>query len=182
MIDACVALLQEAQQVPTAQDIARRAGCSTRLVFLHFGELMGLAVPVAYQSLAVARAASVARNVEADRATRIATQVEIRAASCETWLPLWRVALAVRNQSKELRTFIEFVRSIMIKRLELMYARELATLPDLEHRQLLIALEAITDFQSWGRMREDQGLSVEQAQTVWAHVIDRILPPTPTLC
>ncbi len=179
MIDACVSLLQEAPQVPTATEIARRAGCSTRLVFVHFGDLMGLVLPVAYQSLAVARGAAVARNVDADRATRIATQVEIRAGSCETWLPLWRVALAVQNKSKELRSFIEFVHAITIKRLELMYARELATLAALERRQLLIALEAIVDFQSWGRMRDDQGLSVEQARTVWTQVIDRMLPPTP---
>ena len=179
MIDACVSLLQEVPQVPTATDIAKRAGCSARLVFLHFGDLMGLALPVAYQSLAVARATAVARNVDADRATRIATQVEIRAASCEAWLPLWRAALAIQSKSKELRSFIRFVHEVTIKRLELMYAPELGVLPDLERRQLLIALEAIVDFQSWGRMREGQGLSVEQARTVWAQVIDRMLPATP---
>jgi hypothetical protein len=44
---------------------------------------------------------------------------------------------------------------------------------------MLIALEAITDFESWGRMREDNGLDVEQACAVWIKAIDRLLPPTP---
>jgi hypothetical protein len=48
-----------------------------------------------------------------------------------------------------------------------------------ERRRTLIALEAITDFESWGRMRETFGLSVEEAGAVWIRAIDGLLPPTP---
>ena len=41
------------------------------------------------------------------------------------------------------------------------------------------ALEALVDFESWARMREYFGLSVEEACNVWIQAIDRLLPPTP---
>ena len=41
---------------------------------------------------------------------------------------------------------------------------------------MLIALEAITDMESWARMRELYGLSYEEACAVWIRAIDRMLP------
>ena len=64
-------------------------------------------------------------------------------------------------------------------RLELMYAPELSTLSDSERRHLLIVLEALTDVESWARMREFFGLSFEEACAAWMQAIDRLLPPTP---
>jgi hypothetical protein len=61
----------------------------------------------------------------------------------------------------------------------LMYRPELSTLAEADRTALLITLEALTDFESWGRMRERHGLSVEAARDVWARAIDRLLPPTP---
>jgi hypothetical protein len=60
-----------------------------------------------------------------------------------------------------------------------MYQPELSTLTDGERTDTLIALGALTDFESWGRMREMHGLSIQEAQNVWIKAIDRILPPTP---
>jgi hypothetical protein len=66
-----------------------------------------------------------------------------------------------------------------MKRLALMYRPGLATLDDRARKHALIALEAITDFESWARMRELYGLSIEQGCALWIRVIDRILPPAP---
>ena len=60
-----------------------------------------------------------------------------------------------------------------------MYRPELAGLATEERRDLLIALEALIDFESWGRMREAHGLSFDEACSVWIRMIDRMLPPTP---
>jgi hypothetical protein len=43
----------------------------------------------------------------------------------------------------------------------------------------VLALEALTAFESWARMRELYGLSVEQASVIWVRSIDRLLPATP---
>lgn len=65
-------------------------------------------------------------------------------------------------------------------RLELMYKPELSVLSADERRDLLIALEALTDIESWARMREQHGLPFEEASDVWIYAIDRLLPPTPS--
>ena len=80
-----------------------------------------------------------------------------------------------------MRVRIERMRDAVMQRLELMYEPELSALPDLERKHVLIALEALTDFESWGRMRERHGLSIEAARAVWIGAIDRMLPPAPSL-
>jgi len=44
---------------------------------------------------------------------------------------------------------------------------------------MLVALSAIVDVESWATMREQFGLSVEEASAAWLQAIDRLLPPTP---
>ena len=56
---------------------------------------------------------------------------------------------------------------------------ELSTLSEDDRRQVLIALEALTDMESWARMRELNGLSFEEACATWIRVVDGLLPPTP---
>jgi hypothetical protein len=56
---------------------------------------------------------------------------------------------------------------------------ELSTLSAGERKEVLIALEALTDFEAWGRMRQRHGPSVEAAREVWINTIGRILPLTP---
>jgi hypothetical protein len=57
-----------------------------------------------------------------------------------------------------------------------MYRPELEGLPPPRRTAVLIALEALTDFDCWGRLREDHGMSIEQARDVWIAAIDQLLP------
>jgi AcrR family transcriptional regulator len=179
LIEAYLGLLRENPQIPTAADIARRAGCSIRSVFERFSDLLSLSFATADYAFAQGMAQAVARHVDGDRQTRLRSQVETRAAVCEQWLPLWRALLRHQHESQELAYRIERMRDAIVGRLELMYRPELSALPDAERKAVLIALEALTDFESWGRMRERHGLSIEAARDVWIAAIDRILPPTP---
>ena len=56
---------------------------------------------------------------------------------------------------------------------------ELSTLDQTERQQTLIAIESLIDFESWARMREFAGLSIEEALEFCVKTIDRLLPPTP---
>lgn len=179
LIEAYLGLLRENPQIPTAADIAKRAGCSIRSVFERFSDLLSLSFATADYAFAQGMAQAVARHVDGDRQTRLRSQVETRAQVCEQWLPLWRALLRHQHESQELAYRIERMRDAIVGRLELMYRPELSALPDAERKAVLIALEALTDFESWGRMRERHGLSIEAARDVWIAAIDRILPPTP---
>jgi AcrR family transcriptional regulator len=181
IIEAYLSLLRENPVVPmpTAAQIAERAGYSVRSVFERFPDLSKLRLAAADYRLAQAAAEAPARHVEGDRMTRIRSQVETRAGTCERGVALWRVLVASVSEDEELKDRVRISRERTVDRLEVMYRPELMTLPEPDRRYLLIALEAITDIESWARMRDQHGLSFDQACAVWIDAIDRMLPPTP---
>ncbi len=181
IIEAYLALIRENPSIPmpTAQEIAARAGYSVRSVFERFPDLHALRLAAADYGLAHAAALAPARDVDGDRATRIRSQVETRAGTCERGVALWRALTYNFDEDDALAMRVKIARERTVDRMRLMYRRELSTLTDLEQRNLLIALEAITDIESWARMRDTYGLSYAESCAVWIRSIDRILPPTP---
>jgi AcrR family transcriptional regulator len=181
IIEAYLDLIREnpSAPMPTAAEIAARAGYSVRSIFERFPDLHTLRVAAADYSLAQAAALAPARNVDGDRATRIRSQVETRAGTCERGVALWRALLFNVDEDDALKARIKIARDRTIARLELMYRLELSVLSPIERRNLLIALEAVTDIESWARMRDMYGLSFAEGCSVWISAIDRMLPPTP---
>jgi AcrR family transcriptional regulator len=179
IVEAYMALVRENRQVPTAVQIAERAGYSVRSIFERFPDLHALRLAATDHAIAEGRAQGALRDLDADRATRVRSQVEARGQGCERWLPLWRTLSANLSESSELRERIRLIRQLVAMRLEFMFKPELSTLSDDERRKTLLALEAITDYECWGRMRELYGLSFDEACAVWIRVVDGLLPPTP---
>jgi AcrR family transcriptional regulator len=181
IIEAYLALAHErSPQVPTAAEIADRAGYSVRSVFERFPDIHALQVAAVDYALVQVAALAPARNRDGDRQTRIWTQVDTRAQSCERWLPLWRSLVVNHRDSPELKQRIVTSRERVVERLAFMYEPELSLLGETERRHLLIVLEALTDVESWARMREFFGLSFDDACAVWRQAIDRLLPATPS--
>ena len=174
IIEAFMRLLRRKPAMPTASQIAAEAGCSVRSVFVRFSDLDALSVASADHAIVQAQAEAVARNVDADRTTRINSHVETRAFVCEKWLPLWR--LIARQEQPELRKRAAMVRSISIERLKLMYGPELSRLAELERDRLIMALATLISLESWDQLRHCYNLSMEDAQAVWRSAIDRLLP------
>jgi AcrR family transcriptional regulator len=179
IIEAYLALLRDNMQVPTSAQIAERAGYSVRSVFERFPDLLSLRIAATDYAFAQGTASAQLRDLDGDRATRIRSQVETRARTCETWLPMWRALNANQGDSEELKSRVRLARELIFRRLELMYQPELSTLAKPMRRYTLIALEALTDFESWARMRENYSLSIDEAREVWMRMIDRLLPETP---
>jgi AcrR family transcriptional regulator len=181
IIEAYLSLLRENPVVPmpTAAHIAQRAGYSVRSVFERFPDLGKLRVAATDYALAQAAALAPPRNIDGDRRTRIRSQVETRAGTCERGVALWRVLIFSAAEDEELKDRVRISRDRTIERLEIMYRPELSILSERERKYMLIALEAITDIESWARMREQHGLTFEEACAIWISAIDRMLPPTP---
>jgi AcrR family transcriptional regulator len=180
IIEAYLALAGEnSPQVPTAAQIAERAGYSVRSVFERFPDIHNLQVAAVDHALAQIAAPLPCHDAGADRETRIRSQVEGRGRTCERWLPLWRSLVVNQGESTELRQRVVSLRERVVERMESIYAPELSPLPAVERRHLLIVLEALTDVESWARMQEFFGLSFEEACAAWVQAIDRLLPPTP---
>jgi AcrR family transcriptional regulator len=179
ILEAYLALAGEkSPQIPTAAQIAERAGYSVRSVFERFPDIHNLQVAAVDYALLKAEPMPTHDSV-GDRQTRIRAQIGTRARNCERWTALWRSLVVNQGESEELRRRVVGLRERAVERLQLMYAPELSTLPAAERRELLIVLEALTDVESWARMREFFGLSFEAACAAWAQSIDRLLPPTP---
>jgi AcrR family transcriptional regulator len=180
IIEAYLTLVRESSpRVPTAAEIAERAGYSVRSVFERFPDLQALRVAATDLAIADARANYTPRDLDADRATRLRTQLEIRGRGCDHWLPMWRVLNANSAGSAELQERIKLTRALVLKRIEQVFQPELSTLSDAERNWTVLAIEALTDFESWARMREFFSLSFDEACAVWIRAIDRLLPPTP---
>ena len=179
IIEAYLALLREDSRIPTAASIARRAGYSVRSVFERFPDLHALRVAATDEALLKASAQVAAQPTTGSRNDRLKTHVEARGRVCEEWLPLWRALNANQGDSTELKARIRLIREMVIRRIEEMYAQELASLDQRERQQTVLAIEALIDFESWARMRELFGLSFEDACDVWRRAVDRLLPPTP---
>jgi len=180
IIEAYMALVRENAQMPTAAQIAERAGYSVRSIFERFPDLTALRVAVTDQAIAEARAHAALRDLDSPRATRIKSQVEQRARSCERWLPLWRVLSKDASQSADLNKRITMIRQLIVMRMEMMFKPELSSMAESDRRKTVLALEALTTFESWARMRELYDLSVEEAIAVWMRAIDRLLPANPS--
>ena len=179
IVEAYLALLRESHEIPTASAIAERAGYSVRSVFERFPDLHALRVAATDYAFTQGTAQAVARDVQGDRATRVRSHVETRSWICEQWLPLWRALVANQGDSPELKKRIAAIRQSILRRIELMYDAELSTLDDVERRQTVLAIDALVDFESWARMRDFSGLSIEEAREVWMRAIDRLLPAAP---
>lgn len=180
IVEAYMALVRENSRMPTAVQIAERAGYSVRSIFERFPDLNALRVAVTDYAIAEARANAALRDLDAPRMTRIQSQVAQRAQSCERWLPLWRVLSADTSRSSDLQQRIGMIRQLILMRMEMMFKPELSTVSDADRKKTMLALEALTDFESWARMRELYGLSVEDASRVWIRAIDRLLPSAPS--
>lgn len=179
IIDAYLGLLRRDPSIPTAAEIAKAAGYSVRSIFERFADLNALTLATADYAILQGQAESQARDIDADRATRIRSHVHIRAAACEKWSPLWRVLMTTQQEVVELQQRIVLARYANIERMKLMYARELGTLDEAARQRLLIGLATLVSFESWDQMRDCYKLSIEDAEATWIAAIDRMLPPTP---
>ena len=179
LIEAYIGVASEKKRIPTTVEVASRAGVSQRSLFERFGSLGALGLAAFDYILEHRPSTPTGDLVKADRQTRIRFQIGVRGRACETWLPVWRLVVRAQGTSQALEQRVEEVRALTRDRLELMYRPELDTLAAPARNAVLIALEALTDWTCWGRMREHYGLSFDQACNAWIEAIERLLPPTP---
>lgn len=179
IIEAFILVLRERPRVPTVAEIAGRAGYAVRTLYLHFPDLPSLAVAASDHAISTGLAVPIGDKIDADRASRIRFQVEVRARNCEAWLPMWRLAMRYQGEVPDLARRIALARRLVLERMQLMYRRELADQDETHKRAILLSLEALTDYESWGRLRSEHAMSFDEACAFWVAAIDRILPPTP---
>jgi TetR/AcrR family transcriptional regulator of autoinduction and epiphytic fitness len=176
LIDAYLDLVREKHGRPATTELAARAGCSTRSVFERFQSIHALELAALDHLTQQLAAIPQELQLDADRQARIGAYARMRALKCETWLAHWRVLRGTETASVDRQSRLEAVRRLNHEFISAIYGAELSAVDEVTRRNIVIALQGLTEFESWGLMRDTYGLSVEDACKVWTEAIDRLLP------
>jgi len=157
IIAALLDLIREGEPRPTAEQVAERAGVGARTVFRHFDDMESLFVETT-ERVERELEPRLDTSLEGSLEERVGRVVRDRAALFERIAPFKRSGNLQRHRSTFLQErHAKFVRSLR--------AHLRSVLPELEDAPLALAeaLELITSFEAWDRLRIDQRLGRERA-------------------
>jgi AcrR family transcriptional regulator len=159
IVDALFALVGEGVLQPTAQQVAERAGVGIRSVFRHFDDMEGLFAEMGARLREAALPLLREAGPEGSLRERAEALVRRRARLFERIAPYKRSGNAQRWRS----SFLQTEHAAMVKELRADLLRSLPELADANARALE-ALDLLTCFEAWDRLRTDQRLSRERAE------------------
>ncbi|MES1974373.1 MAG: TetR/AcrR family transcriptional regulator [Pseudomonadota bacterium] len=171
IVAAMLQLVAEGQITPSADQVAARAAVGLRSVFRHFKDM---------ESLYAAMTARLSRQYEmwlvpfeaSDWRGQLRETIGRRLGTYERLMPFKRAADAHRHESAAIQT--EHART-----LALMRARLKSVLPDQVAADELVfeAIDLLLSFETWQRLRMEQGLSAERAAALITTQVDRLVEP-----
>lgn len=163
IISAMLSLVREGDMNPSAASVAERAGVGLRSVFRHFEDMDTLYQEIAGHIERIVLPKIVAPFQSRHWRGRLEELVKRRAAIYEEIMPYRVVAHLRRFVSAYLMD--SYRRSMLLERAALK-----SVLPEAIHgdKILFAALEMTTGFQTWRRLRQDQGLGPAEAEAVMA--------------
>lgn len=170
IIDATLACMDEGALVPTAQQIADRAGLGIRSFFRHFEDMESLFQAVDAQIRDSYEALFLGGDREGSLRERIEHAVERHAAAYETVSNIVQATLAQRWRYEVLRRNYARNQRGLRKDLD-------DWLPELEsidgaRRE---AVDAVASFEMWHRLREHQGLSKRASIDIVRDLLERLI-------
>ena len=171
-MQALLALVGEGVLRPTAEQVAEHAGVGTRTVFRHFADMEGLHAEMSERIRREVAPLFDGPPTTGSIAERARALVRARAAAFE------RIANFKRSGNlQRLDSVVGRRQQALMPRLE----REnlLAALPELERaaEPLREAVDMATSFEAWDRLRVDQRLGRERAESVMEHAVLALLRP-----
>ena len=174
IVDALVALVGEGTPIPTAQQVADRAGVGIRTVFRHFSDMEKLFSEMDARIDAEARPllAFEGKLESASPIERARDLAQRRAVFFERIAPYKRAGNLKRARSK----FIQARHMQLVRGLREDLVR---CLPELQAAQpeLRDALELAASFETWDRLRSEQKLSRSRATAAFEHLLTVLAKP-----
>jgi AcrR family transcriptional regulator len=161
IVQAMIEVVREGSANPSAEVVADRAGVSHRTVFRLFKDMDGLYREIHGVLLRRLTPLLNAPLTGEDWRVRLKTLVARRGRVFEEILPVKTAADAQRTRSSFLQT--EHVRFTKMQREMLLFVLPEAVKGE---ASLLDAMDLALSFESWRRLRYEQGLSIEEALEV----------------
>jgi AcrR family transcriptional regulator len=179
IVSSLIELILEGDPEPTAQKIADRAGLSVRSVFGHYATLEDLHRAAVEQVTLMV----IERLSPIDTAERLEVRVDLlcgqRARINEELGPLLQAADRRRRTSPELARSRRRGRKASNEQLHRIFASELEAFEAGVRRRRVAAIEALLSTSSWGGLRNDAELSVDEARVALRDAILALLRPDP---
>ena len=175
VVDALLALQEEGDLSPTAQQVAARAGVALRTVFGHFSDMETLWAEAGQRELD--KLGSLAQPVDPalPQERRVADFCASRARVLEALLPVLRAARLREHASPQLLTNRRLFIEAGDAEAEQVFAVELDALDDRARARQLDALYLAASASAWEALRHDRDLSVEDATSVMRRLVGAVL-------
>ncbi len=166
IIEAALSLMDEGTLVPTAQQIADRAGVGIRSFFRHFADMDSLFLAADDMLLSSYEALFEVDDRAGALASRVARAVDLYGNAFDKLRPIILCTQAQLWRSPKLRENYAWHQKRLRKELEL-WLPEVSAMP----KDLREALHAVASFDMWHRLREHQGLSPKASTDIISSLV-----------
>jgi TetR/AcrR family transcriptional regulator, regulator of autoinduction and epiphytic fitness len=172
VIDALLALFEEGTYQPSSDEIAERAGISSRSLFRYFDDIDDLNRAAIERELAEAQPMlDLDVPAGATTAQKIAAVASARVRMWETITPAARAARLNRYRRPVVATQLVEGRAFLRDQLRAVFADELAG----AGAHVLPALEVLTSFETFEHLRRDQHLSRAKTESTIVGALTALL-------
>jgi AcrR family transcriptional regulator len=170
IVQAMLELIHGGEVSPSAEQVAARAGVGLRTVFRHFKDMDSLYAEMSVVIEAELRSVLDQPFVAEDWRGRVVEVVARRSTAFERIGPFKRASLVHRHRSAFLEAnhvrLVESMREIL----------RMLVPPEVVRDPLRFeALDLLLSFESWSRLRRDQGLSLGRARAVLESVVRKLI-------
>jgi AcrR family transcriptional regulator len=182
VVDAILDLLNEGVVQPTAQEVSDRSGVSMRSIFRLFQDVEALHGAAVERQLARVRPLLGPLPTEGPLAERIGALADDRARFFDAVAPVRRLAVRRAPESPLIRAELARLDRYFRSQVAAVFATELTGARSAG--PLLDALDAVTSWEAWDRLRRAQDLTTVAARSVVASTVTALLataqPTKPT--
>jgi TetR/AcrR family transcriptional regulator, regulator of autoinduction and epiphytic fitness len=178
LVEAMVSLYEDGELEPTAAQIAERAGVAVRSVYGHFGDVETLAAEVSERQWHVHRRLMDAEPISGTLTERIDELVARRAELFEAVAPVRRAGLLHVHRSATIAANLRRLAQRLRAQVAKTFAAELEPAGRSRATDRLDAADLLLSWESWERLRTQQGCSPARARRVLSAALIRLLEPT----
>lgn len=174
-----IRLVGRTSRLPSVDEIAHAAGCSKRNVYFYFpsrSQLLSAANDYATDRI---RSSSLLEIGTGGLARTVHAYVDWWSRTCERHGRLCTVLGNLQRDSGNISPMLRRLAAHRLADIESHFAAELAGVSAKQRHSLVIALETLTDFDSWARLREDRKMTAADIRLVWSSTIARLLASPP---
>ena len=175
VVETFLDLLNEGEPQPTAQQVATRSGVSMRSIFRLFDDVEAMHTAAIATQISRVRHLLVELPCEGPLDDRIAALVDSRAEIFEAISPVRRMAVRLAPTSRPIRTDLDRANAYFRTQVEQVFGPELSADPTRRWRDRIDALDVVTSWETWERLRTAQDRSVRDATRIVTGLVERTL-------